>query len=65
MMITLDDIKAYQANFEKKTKYKVLQGVLRKSSLAQVSANQNALAEDDDSDAAIEQDIDKLSEQHE
>ena len=30
-----------------------------------ISANQNALSEDDDSDAAIEQDIDKLSEQHE
>jgi hypothetical protein len=30
-----------------------------------ISANQNALTEDDDSDAAIEQDIDKLAGQHE
>ncbi len=44
MDISFDDIKSYQKEFDKKTKYKILQGVLRKSSLVNVSANQNAMS---------------------
>jgi bleomycin hydrolase len=43
MEISTQDIKNYQRDFDKKSKYKILQGVLRKSSLVNVSANQNAM----------------------
>lgn len=44
MEVSLNDIKKYQIEFEKKSKYKLMQGVLRKSLLNSVSANQNALS---------------------
>ena len=44
MDISFDDIKNYQKDFDKKSKYKILQGVLRKSPMINISANQNAMS---------------------
>lgn len=43
MEVSLSDIKKYKTEFDKKSKYKLMQGVLRKALLNSVSANQNAL----------------------
>ena len=44
MAVTFDMIDKFQNEFEKKKKYTVLQGVLRKTPLNSVSGNQNALS---------------------
>lgn len=44
MEVSFKDLKEFQSDFEKKSKYKLMQGVLRKSFLNTVSANQNALS---------------------
>lgn len=43
MDVSSSDLSNYKKSFEKKTKYKVLQGVLRKAPIIDVSINQNAL----------------------
>lgn len=43
MEVSLNSVQQYQKEFEKVKQYKVLQGVLRKSNLQNVSANENSL----------------------
>lgn len=44
MEVSLENIREFDNNFSKKTKYKIVQGVLRKSYLENVSINQSALS---------------------
>lgn len=44
MEVSLSNLQKYQTEFEKKSKYKLMQGVLRRSLLNTVTANQNALS---------------------